>query len=123
MPGPAKEHPTRSTRRGTSDLPFIFMMSMLVAPLLWGAIYVLFLDLEGQTKAVVAVLAVVTCAPLVAVIIYVLIRPLPPLHQVRTCPDPLLPTVGHSTAKPAALAPGQAADDRRYEKAMDRISL
>ena len=70
-----------SARRSRSDLPFIFMMSTLAAPLLWGAIYVFFLDLEGQTKVAMAVLAVASSAPLVAVIVWVLLRPLPEIHS------------------------------------------
>lgn len=71
----------RPTRGSSTDLAFILMTGMLAVPLLAVAIYVLFLDLEAEMKAVVAASALICCAPLVAVIIYVLIRPLAEVHS------------------------------------------
>jgi hypothetical protein len=54
----------------------MLMVGLLAVPLLGSAIYVLFQDLEGEMKGIVAVSALLCFAPLVALIIYVLVRPL-----------------------------------------------
>jgi hypothetical protein len=69
-PGPARE------RAGRDDIAFASYVGTLAMALLGGLIFVITLDIEGETKAAATVALLLPCVALAAVAGYAIINPL-----------------------------------------------
>jgi predicted lipid-binding transport protein (Tim44 family) len=78
------QSPANSTRAvGPDDVAFASYLGTVAVALLAGMIFVLTLDIEGETKAAATVAFLLPGAALLAIVAYALIKP---LGQVRARP-------------------------------------
>jgi predicted lipid-binding transport protein (Tim44 family) len=73
-----RDQPTAhaKTRAGRDDVAFASYLGTVAAALLGGLIFVITLDVEGETKAAATVALLLPCVALAAVAIYAIINPL-----------------------------------------------